>query len=209
MAIEKLTGRAAIVTGGGSGIGGEIARTLAAAEAQVLIIDIDEAAAAANVQQIEASGGQAVAMVGDVAQEQVAKDMVERAAAEFGRLDILVQNAFGVVTSSIGGSAVEVGVDSWRHGLDLLVGAHFLGAKYAVPVMEASGPPAGFEPEPWDGRGLRRGTAPPREVGRIINISSVHGLLQAAALDGDGIPRRLRFLEQHCTMNYLSGHSIS
>ena len=63
MAIEKLTGRAAIVTGGGSGIGGEIARTLAADEAQVLIIDIDEAAAAANVQQIEASGGQAVAMV--------------------------------------------------------------------------------------------------------------------------------------------------
>ena len=46
--------------------------------------------------------------------------------------------------------------------------------------MEASGPPADFEPEPWDGRGLRRGPGPPREVGRIVNISSVHGLLQAA-----------------------------
>ena len=52
MAIEKLTGRAAIVTGGGAGIGGEIARTLAADEAQVLIIDIDESTAAANVERI-------------------------------------------------------------------------------------------------------------------------------------------------------------
>ena len=180
MAIEKLTGRAAIVTGGGAGIGGEIARTLAADEAQVLIIDIDESTAAANVERIRTAGGQAVAMVGDVAQEEVAKGMVERAVAEFGRLDILVQNAFGVVTSSIGGSAVEVGIDSWRRGLDLLVGAHFLGAKYAVPAMEASGPPANFEPEPWDGRGLRRGTPPLRDIGRIVNISSVHGLLQAA-----------------------------
>ena len=75
---------------------------------------------------------------------------------------------------------LEVGLDRWQRGLDLLVGAHFLGPKYAVPAMEASGPPAGFEPEPWDGRGLRRGPGPPREVGRIVNISSVHGLLQAA-----------------------------
>ena len=180
MAIEKLTGRVAIVTGGAAGIGGEIARTLAADEAQVLIVDIDESTAAANIERIEAAGGKAAFMVGDVAREEVAKEMVERAVAEFGRLDILVQNAFGVIGFSVGGSVLEVGLESWQRGLDLLVGAHFLGPKYAVPAMEASGPPAGFEPEPWDGRGLRRGPAPPREVGRIINISSVHGLLQAA-----------------------------
>ena len=180
MAIEKLTGKVAIVTGGASGIGGEIARTLAADEARVLIVDIDESRAAANVERIEAAGGKAGSMIGDVALEEVAKGMVERAVAEFDRLDILVQNAFGVVGLSAFGSAVEVELDNWRRGMDLLVGAHYLGAKYAVPAMEASGPPAGFDPGPWDGRGLRRGSPPPSEVGRIINISSVHGLLQAA-----------------------------
>ena len=59
MPIEKLTGRVAIVTGGAAGIGGEIARTLAADEAQVLIVDIDESTAAANVERIEAAGGKA------------------------------------------------------------------------------------------------------------------------------------------------------
>jgi len=180
MPIDKLTGRVAIVTGGASGLGGEIARTLAADEARILIIDIDEAAAAANVERIEAAGGKAVAMTGDVAQEEVAQEMVGRAVEEFGRLDILVQNAFGVVGGSHAGSAVEVGLDAWRRGLDLLVGAHFLGAKYAVPAMVESGPPPGFEAGPWEGRGLRRGTPPAAEIGRIVNISSVHSLLQAA-----------------------------
>ena len=82
MAIEKLTGRVAIVTGGAAGIGGEIARTLAADEAQVLIVDIDESTAAANVERIEAAGGRAASMVGDVAREEVAKEMVERVVAE-------------------------------------------------------------------------------------------------------------------------------
>ena len=180
MAIDLLTGKAAIVTGGASGIGGEIARTLAADEAQVLIVDIDEEAAAENVARIEAAGGQAVAMVGDVAQEEVAKGMVDRAVAEFGRLDILVQNAFGVATFTGAGSVLEVELEGWRRGMDLLVGALYLGAKYAAPAMVVSGPPAGFEPEQWEGRGLRRGSPPPREVGRIINMSSVHSLLQAA-----------------------------
>ncbi len=180
MPIEKLTSKVAIVTGGASGIGGEIARTLAADEAEVLIVDIDEPTAAANVERIVAAGGKAASITGDVASEEVAKKMVDRAVSEFGRLDILVQNAFGVVGESIQGSAVEVGLDTWRRGMDLLVGAHFLGAKYAVPAMVESGPPAGFEPVAWDGRGLRRGSPPPSEVGRIVNISSVHSLLQAA-----------------------------
>ena len=180
MAIDKLIGKVAIVTGGASGIGGELARTLAADEAQVLIVDIDKSKAAANAELIEAAGGKAVSMTGDVAREEVAKEMVERAVAEFGRLDILVQNAFGVVGFNVSGSAVEVELDNWRRGMDLLVGTHYLGAKYAVPAMEESGPPEGFEPESWEGRGLRRGAAPPSEVGRIVNISSVHSLLQAA-----------------------------
>ena len=175
----KHQGKAAIVTGGATGIGAGIARKLAADGSQVLIVDIDEAGADASAGRIREAGGTASSMRGDVSQEEVARSMVERAVDEYGRLDILVQNAYGVIGFS-DGSALEVDVESWRKGMDLLVMAHFLGAKYGVPAMTESGPPQGFEPGPWEGRGLRHGSPPAMEVGRIVNISSVHGLLQAA-----------------------------
>ena len=175
----KHRGKAAIVTGGATGIGAGIARKLAADGSQVLLVDIDEAGADASAGRIREAGGTASSMRGDVSQEEVARGMVERAVDEYGRLDILVQNAYGVIGFS-DGSALEVDVESWRKGMDLLVMAHFLGAKYGVPAMTESGPPPGFDPGPWEGRGLRHGSPPPMEVGRIVNISSVHGLLQAA-----------------------------
>ena len=175
----KHRGKAAIVTGGATGIGAGIARKLAADGSKVLIVDIDEAGADASAGRIREAGGTASSMRGDVSQEEVARSMVERAVDEYGRLDILVQNAYGVIGFS-DGSALEVDVESWRKGMDLLVMAHFLGAKYGVPAMTESGPPQGFEPGPWEGRGLRHGSPPAMEVGRIVNISSVHGLLQAA-----------------------------
>ena len=175
----KHGGKVAIVTGGATGIGAGIARKLAADGSKVLIVDIDEAGADASAGRIREAGGTASSMRGDVSQEEVSRSMVERAVDEYGRLDILVQNAYGVIGFS-DGSALEVDVESWRKGMDLLVMAHFLGAKYGVPAMTESGPPSGFDPGPWEGRGLRHGSPPPMEVGRIVNISSVHGLLQAA-----------------------------
>ena len=176
---DKLRGKVGIVTGGATGIGAGIARTLAADGAKVLIVDINETGAAASAKTICDSGGQASHMVGDVSKEEVSKAMVEHAVEEYGRLDILVQNAYGVIGYT-DGSALEVEVEAWRKGMDLLVMAHFLGAKYAVPAMKNSGPPEGFNPGSWEGRGLRSGSPPAMEIGRIVNISSVHGLLQAA-----------------------------
>lgn len=175
---QPLAGRAAIVTGGALGIGGGTARRLATDGASILIVDIVEDAAQRNVRRINDAGGSATYMVGDVAQEDVAKSMIERCVDEYGRLDILIQNAYG---GGVGrdGSAVDVEPDAWRSGMDLLVGAQFLGAKYGVPAMEASGPPDNFEIPEWKGAGRRHGDPPKMEVGRIINISSVHGLLQA------------------------------
>ena len=178
MSSGNLAGKAAIVTGGAQGIGGATARRLAAAGAKVLIVDVDAQAAANNAETITQAGGVAAAMIGDVSQEDTAQAMVGRAVGDFGRLDILVQNAYGGGRDRAG-SAVEVDPAAWREGLDLLVGALFLGAKYAVPAMVESGPPPGYDPGPWQGGGLRHGAPPPREVGRIVNISSVHGILQA------------------------------
>ena len=175
----RLQGKVGIVTGGATGLGAGCARKLAADGAKVLIIDIDADTAAATAGQIRDAGGMAASMTGDVAEEATAKAMVERAVDEFGRLDILVQNAFGVAGFS-DGTALNTEVSAWRRGMDLLVMAHFLGAKYGVPAMQESGPPEGYDPGPWEGRGMRRGSGPPREIGRIVNMSSVHGLLQAA-----------------------------
>ena len=151
----RLSGKSAIVTGGALGIGGATARRLARDGAGVVIVDVEENAASANADRIRDAGGNAVAMTGDVAREDVAQAMVERVVAEFGRLDILVQNAYGG-NDDRAGSAVEVSPAAWRAGMDLLTGALFLGAKYGVPAMESSG-----------------------GGGRIVNISSVHGLLMA------------------------------
>lgn len=179
MADGRLAGKVAIVTGGATGIGGGIADKLAAEGARVLIVDINEAGADARAAAIRDDGGVASAMAGDVSTEAVAQEMTARAVDEFGRLDILVQNAYGVIGLQ-DGSALETTVESWHKGMNLLVMAHFLGAKYAVPAMQASGPPEGFAPPSWTGRGIRHGSPPPMEIGRIVNISSVHGLLQAA-----------------------------
>ena len=170
--------RTAIVTGGARGIGGGTARKLAAGGAHVLIVDVEESSAKKNVDTIRASGGQADFMIGDVSEEGVVKEMVNLSLSQTGRLDILVQNAYGG-NAHASGSAVDISSDAWDRGLGLLARSLFLGAKYAVPAMEESGNVGGSSPDDWTGAGLRHGMAPNQNVGRIVNISSVHGLLQA------------------------------
>jgi NAD(P)-dependent dehydrogenase (short-subunit alcohol dehydrogenase family) len=60
--------------------------------------------------------------------------------------------------------------------------ALYLGAKHAVPAMEASGVPQGFDTAPTSRIGMDTGGPPKTEVGRIVNMSSVHGLLQASSM---------------------------
>ncbi|TDV55387.1 SDR family oxidoreductase [Actinophytocola oryzae] len=88
-----LTGRVAIVTGAGRGLGFAYASALAAAGAAVVVNDADAGAAAGAVAQIAGSGGKAVAEPGAVGPSAVADRLVERAVAEYGRLDALVTNA--------------------------------------------------------------------------------------------------------------------
>ena len=69
----RLSGMSAVVTGGALGIGGGTARRLARDGADVLIVDVEESAANANAERIRSAGGNAVAITGDVAQEEVAR----------------------------------------------------------------------------------------------------------------------------------------
>ena len=89
-----LSGRAAIVTGGSKGLGEAIAAGLASAGASVLVTSRDEAAAVAAARRIAADhGGKAVGIAADVCDCASVDAMTERALSEFGRIDVLVNNA--------------------------------------------------------------------------------------------------------------------
>ncbi len=88
-----LTGKAAVVTGSGRGLGRAYAEALAAAGAAVVVNDVDAEAAAEVVKGITAAGGQAVEVVAPVGSADVAAQLVRTAVAEFGRLDTMVTNA--------------------------------------------------------------------------------------------------------------------
>jgi 3-oxoacyl-[acyl-carrier protein] reductase len=88
-----LTGKVAVVTGSGRGLGLAYATELARNGASVVVNDVDPDVADAAVQSITAAGGTAVAEVVAVGTSEAAQALVDRAVAEFGRLDVLVNNA--------------------------------------------------------------------------------------------------------------------
>src|SRR4051812_5693852 len=88
-----LTGKVAIVTGSGRGLGLAYAAELARGGAAVVVNDVDAAVAEAAVKTITETGGSAVAEVVPVGTSEAAQALVDRAVGEFGRLDVLVNNA--------------------------------------------------------------------------------------------------------------------
>ena len=89
----KLEGKVALVTGGAQGIGRAIALLLARHGARVAVSDINLEKAQETCREVEALGGQGLAIGGNVADAQAAEAMVEQAVKKFGGLDILVNNA--------------------------------------------------------------------------------------------------------------------
>lgn len=131
----RFQDRVAVVTGAGSGIGRASAHAFAAEGAAVVVTDLRMRAAQECVDEVLAAGGRAVAREVDVAQGAQVAAMVQTAVDEFGRLDVLFNNA---ATTRVG-TAVELSEQDWDLIWRTNVSSVFLGAKYAIPLMTRGG----------------------------------------------------------------------
>lgn len=99
--MANLSGRVAVVTGAGRGIGAATARKLAADGAHVAVVDLNEDLCQETVGAIKSAGGEAMAVGCDVSDAEQVERAFERIAGEWGRVDILVNNA-GVTRDNLG-----------------------------------------------------------------------------------------------------------
>jgi glucose 1-dehydrogenase len=141
-------GKVAIVTGAATGIGNAIALAFAHAGAHVVVDYVgDSAFADASIDKIATGGGKAIAVSADVSQPEQVADLIGKTVAEFGRLDILINNA-GIEKKV---AFVDYPFDEWQKILAVNLTGPFLCAQAAARQM------------------IQQGGG-----GRIINISSVH-----------------------------------
>jgi NAD(P)-dependent dehydrogenase (short-subunit alcohol dehydrogenase family) len=139
--MDRLNGKVAIVTGGGGGIGGATARALAREGASVLVVDVNEEAAAAVAEGIRDAGGVAENFRADLSEEQDVEAVMAEVVKRFGRLDVLHNNA--ALTDSDFLSAdtavTELSLEVWLRTLAVNLTSQMLMCKHAVPIMADQG----------------------------------------------------------------------
>ena len=131
----SLDGQVALVTGGSSGLGRAMAEALAASGAKVVVAARRREALEESVATIEVQGGQAAALVADLAAPEALDDIAQRAAEPFGTVTILI-NAAGV---GLRQPIDEVDLASWQLTLQLHLGTPFFLARALVPGMREKG----------------------------------------------------------------------
>jgi NAD(P)-dependent dehydrogenase (short-subunit alcohol dehydrogenase family) len=153
--MTRLAGKAAIVTGAASGIGLACARRLAADGAAIALADINVEAGEAAAKAIRDQGGRAIFVETDVAQRAALAALVDRAVSEFGRLDVMLNNA-GVALSA---PVVEMSDELFDKVLSINLRSAFIGTQLAARKMIEG-----------------------KNGGVIINMSSVNALLAIPGL---------------------------
>jgi NAD(P)-dependent dehydrogenase (short-subunit alcohol dehydrogenase family) len=134
----SIAGKVAIVTGGSRGIGRAYSEALADAGAAVLIADLLEAEGAKTVEAIRRKGQKAAFRKVDVSNLEATEAMAKAAAAEFGGVDILVNNA-AIFASLRGGSMTDISVERWDRTMAVNVRGSWLCIRAVVPYMRQRG----------------------------------------------------------------------
>ncbi|MGO1575524.1 SDR family NAD(P)-dependent oxidoreductase [Agrococcus casei] len=148
-----FSNKVALITGGGSGIGEQVSKDLAAGGAKVLVTDIDLSAAERVTEEIKSGGGTAAAFKYDTASPDEAQAAVAKAVEEFGALHLTVNNA------GIGGAparTADVEVADWERVVNINLNGVFYGMKAQIPEL------------------LKHA-----KESAIVNIASIHGSVAA------------------------------
>ncbi len=152
----KLKGKAVLITGGGSGLGRETALTFAREGARIGINDIRPESAHNVVTEIGRAGGEAIALVADVAQSVAARKVVDDFVAKFGTIDVLINNAGIAHAERFPEATVELSDEGWHEMIAIHLDGTFYFTREALKIMI------------------------PKKSGRIINLGSVAGTVGLA-----------------------------
>lgn len=147
--MDRVKGKVAVVTGGGRGMGRVQAILLAKEGAKLVVTDIDESAAGNVAAEITSSGADSIFFRHDVASEADWRHVIQSTLNEFGRLDVLVNNAGVILYKKIEDTTLA----EWRWLMSVNLDGVFLGTRFAIEAMKKGG------------------------GGSIINIASVAGLI--------------------------------
>lgn len=152
--MAQFSGKVALVTGGGSGLGEAVAKLLAARQARVVVSDINLNGAERVVNEITKAGGTASALLQDSAKPQDNERAVAHAVSTYGALHYAVNNA------GIGGAqapAGEVDLADWNRVISINLNGVLYGMRYQIPAMLTAG----------------------AEHCAIVNMASIHGMVAA------------------------------
>jgi 3(or 17)beta-hydroxysteroid dehydrogenase len=147
--MNRMRGKVAMVTGAAMGIGRACALRLAEEGAVIIATDLDPAHGGAVVDEIKRSGGDAIFVQHDVAQESAWAKVMETTLQRYGKLDVLVNNA-GVALAK---DVEHTTLDEWRRLMNINLDGVFLGIRHAITAMKEN------------------------RSGSIINLSSIEGLI--------------------------------
>jgi NAD(P)-dependent dehydrogenase (short-subunit alcohol dehydrogenase family) len=126
-----LDGKVALITGAASGIGRATAGLFAQQGARVAVVDLDETRGRETVEQIQATGGEAIFVRADVGKMDQVAAMVQASVRHFGRLDVVHSNAAAYAL----GTATEIDEAAWDRTQDVCLKATWMIARHALPVM--------------------------------------------------------------------------
>ncbi len=147
--MDRVKDKVAIVTGGAGGLGRAEAALLAGEGAQVVITDIDECTIKKAAAEINEKNGRCIGIQHDVTSESDWDRVIKKTLDEFGRLDVLVNNAGVIFYKKI----EDTSLAEWRRLMNVNLDGVFLGVKFAIETMKKT------------------------KGGSIINISSVAALI--------------------------------